>query len=147
MKRDALRLLTIALPALLAACVGPASVTGTETIDGRYEVAGVRWESGTIAGVAVRLYEIAGETGLCGAYLLIDGGVFTDEIAVVAKQSGAIQHGNTRLLSGLTALPGPYDGADAGGKTAACLNTGVRWRPEFAAMEDLKFIPPTRIVL
>ena len=141
------RFLGIALVLSLGACT-TSTPAGTDTVDGSYKRSGFRWGSGTLSAVAVKVREEAGTTILCGAFVVEGVDVFTGEIAVVVRQGGGVRHGGTRLLSGLSALAGPYDAMDGlNGRQANCVDTGVAWRDEFADPASLRMTSPRNVVL
>lgn len=120
---------------LLGACAAPGSGirTGTATVDDSFARGGATWDTGAFIDFAVAAREMpAGQLSICGVWTVRSETASTIPFTWDAVASGVVQMGERNVLRRPDRFPRLPDGATLEGATAACLGTGVPWRPEFA---------------
>jgi hypothetical protein len=136
------RAAAIALALLVAACVSAPVRTGTATVDDRFARGGATWNTGALIDFAVAARETpAGELSISGVWTVRSETASTIQFTPSAVATGVVQMGGRNVLRRPDRFPRLPDGATLEGATAACLGTGIPWRPDFAAdFPRLRFV-------
>ena len=123
-----------------ASCTVPREFAGYEQVDERYAAGGGTWDFGGGLFVGARVRDDAGTVGICGAWAA--GHEPAQIVGLNARviETGVIYLDGTRILTDLSFMQPHRRGTRLSGRRAACVNTALAWRPEYAGAEpEIRF--------